>query len=157
MPAEPVEASRRALVLGRSWPPSRENPPCPAEPLQPGRIYLRLGAVALARSKRNLRQLTTATRLGCTTVHALMRHPERVEGIITFETLAHLCAYLQCGPADLLIYGLSGQAPCSWRRGLDDDYLRPSQLSASAPIDIEPANRNDESEAEENDESEAEE
>jgi DNA-binding Xre family transcriptional regulator len=94
-----------------------------------GRVYLRAGEVAQARGRRNIRQLAQATGLAYTTAHVLMRHPERVEGI-TFETLARLAAYLDCGPADLLGYGPPGDYALSLGGALDEEYL-PREPAAS--------------------------
>jgi DNA-binding Xre family transcriptional regulator len=141
------------MPRAQPWPwrrpgrPSGRTRPVPAQPLPVGRIYLRVGEVARARGKRNIRQLAQATGLAYTTSHTLMRHPDRVQAI-TFETLARLCAYLGCSPADLLGYGPPGRSPARWDGDLDDDYLLPAPLLTVAPAGPESHGWDDEAEDE---------
>ena len=51
----------------------------------------------------NTTAVTRGTRLSYSTVWPLLKHPERVERI-HFDTLAQLCAVLDCQPGDLLEY-----------------------------------------------------
>lgn len=79
----------------------------------PGTIRLRVAEVAYARGyvntegpfagTVNLTALQRGTDLAYTTLTALVRQPATVRAI-TFDTLARLCAFLDCQPGDLLVY-----------------------------------------------------
>jgi putative transcriptional regulator len=72
-------------------------------PVPVGQVCLHADAVALARGQRNVRRLAAAMGVSYSTLHFLLRHPQRVE-LLSLDVLAKLCAALDCQPGDLLSY-----------------------------------------------------
>jgi putative transcriptional regulator len=97
----------------------------PRTPVPVGRVVLRADVVALARGEVNIRRLAAVMGVSYSTLHFLLRHPQRVEAI-SLDMLAKLCAALDCQPGDLLSYS----PPASWQvpsqlpdRGDEHDQL----------------------------------
>lgn len=57
--------------------------------------------IMLARRKVKSKEL--AEHIGITEANMSLLKQGKVKGV-RFDTLAHICAYLQCQPADLLVY-----------------------------------------------------
>ena len=96
--------SRQDLILARG---------AGRKPRTYGRIKLKVAEMAEKRGltvpsgpfegQPNATALTRGTTLSYTTIWPMMRHPERLTRI-NLDTLAQLCAMLDCQPGDLLEY-----------------------------------------------------
>ena len=64
--------------------------------------------VMLARRKMRSREL--AERIGITEQNLSLLKSGKVRGV-RFDTLARICAVLQCQPGDLLVYAPDGEPP----------------------------------------------